>query len=273
MTVSALLDYDFMRRALVVGLLIALCCAVLGVPLVLRRFAMIGDGLSHTAFAAMSLALAVGWAPLSFALPVVTLASVALLYLSDRGHLKGDGAIAMIATSAMALGVTVASLSRGITADIYAYMFGSILAISPSELALSVGLSLLVLTVYALAFDRIFAVSFDEAFARAIGLKTGRYRLLLAVLTAVTVVLGLRLVGALLIGGLIIFPSAGAMHLSHTYRGVVLSAAALAVLAMLAGLVISFYADLPTGATVVLMDLVLYIICALFGLWRRRLKA
>ncbi|MFR4401882.1 MAG: metal ABC transporter permease, partial [Peptococcus niger] len=115
MTVSVLLDYDFMRRALVVGLLIALCCAVLGVPLVLRRFAMIGDGLSHTAFAAMSLALAVGWAPLSFALPVVTLASVALLYLSDRGHLKGDGAIAMIATSAMALGVTVASLSRGIT--------------------------------------------------------------------------------------------------------------------------------------------------------------
>ncbi|MFM9413363.1 metal ABC transporter permease [Peptococcus simiae] len=258
-----------MRRALLVGLLIALCCAVLGVPLVLRRFAMIGDGLSHTAFAAMSVALAVGWAPLAFALPVVTLASVTLLYLSDRGHLKGDGAIAMISTAAMAIGVAVASLSRGITADISSYLFGSILAISPEELTLTVLLSLTVLGVYLFSFNRIFAISFDEDFAKASGLGANFYRMLLAILTAITVVLGLRLVGALLIGGLIIFPSAGAMHLSHTYKGVVATAAGLAVAAMLGGLAASFYWDLPTGATVVIVNLCLYACCALVGRWRR----
>ncbi len=253
-------QYDFMRHAFVVGSLVALCAALLGVPLVLKRFAMIGDGLSHVAFGTMAVALAFGWAPLYVALPVVALASIGLLHLSDDAQVKGDAAIAMISTSAMAFGVSVVSLSKGMTADVTGYMFGSVLAITRDDLYISIVLALLVIGLYVLTFHSLFAITFDEPFAKVAGIRVGRYRLLLSLLTAVTVVLGLRLVGALLISGLVIFPSGTGMRLARTFRGVVAVAGFTAVLAMVLGLMLSYYQNLPAGATVVLLNLLFFLL-------------
>ncbi len=257
--ITEMLAYDFMRYAFIVGSLVALCAALLGVPLVLKRFAMIGDGLSHVAFGTMAIALAFGWTPLYVALPVVALASVGLLHLSDDSEVKGDAAIAMISTCAMAIGVSVISLSKGMNTDVYGYMFGSILAIDKHDLWLSVILAAIVIGLYIVSFHYLFAITFDEPFAHASGVPVRRYRLLLSLLTAVTIVLGLRLVGALLISGLVIFPASTGMRLAKTFRGVVLVAAATAIIAMTVGLTLSYLYNLPAGATVVLLNLALFL--------------
>lgn len=265
---TEMLTYDFMRNAFIVGTLVALCAALLGVPLVLKRFAMIGDGLSHVAFGTMAIALAFGWTPLYVALPVVALSSIGLLHLSDDSAVKGDAAIAMISTSAMAIGVSVISLSKGMNTDVYSYMFGSILAIDEKDLWLSVILAVVVIGLYMASFNYLFAITFDEPFAHASGIPVRRYRLLLSLLTAVTVVLGLRLVGALLISGLVIFPASSGMRLAKSFRAVVLVAAVTATVAMIGGLVLSYLYNLPAGATVVLLNLALFILSSIAAPFR-----
>jgi zinc transport system permease protein len=205
-TIQQMLSYPFLTRALIVGTLVALCAALLGVNLVLKRYSMIGDGLSHVGFGALAIAQAVGAAPLSVAIPVVILAAFLLLRLSERSKIKGDAAIALISTGSLAVGVMAISISTGMNVDVCNYMFGSILAMSKSDVTLSVILSLAVLVLYLLFYGQIFAVTFDEGFARATGVKAGLYNMLLALLTAVTVVVGMRLMGALLISSLVIFP-------------------------------------------------------------------
>lgn len=251
-------SYSFMQRALIVGVLVSLCAALLGVSLVLKRFSMIGDGLSHVGFGALAVASALGLTPLAVAVPVVVAAAVLLLRLSRNGRIKGDAAIAMISSASLALGVIVVSLTTGMNTEVSNYMFGSVLSLSHSDAVLSVILSAAVLALFVLLYPRIFAVTFDEAFSRATGTNTELYNTLIAILTAVTVVLGMRMMGALLISSLIIFPALSAMRLARSFKAVVISSAGISVACFLVGLIASYYLETPTGASIVAADLIVF---------------
>ena len=258
--------FPFMQRALAVGILIALTAALLGVCLVLKRFSMIGDGLSHVGFSALAIASVCGLAPLAIAIPVVVAAAFFLLRLSNgKDSIKSDAAIALVSTSALAIGVIVLSLTTGMTTDVNNYMFGSILSMSHSDAVVGVIACVALIILFVLFYNRIFAVTFDENFAGATGLRTGDYRALISVLTAVIIVIGLRLVGAMLISGLLIFPALSAMKTARSYKGVTVLAAVIGVICFITGLVLSFFAALPTGACIILVNLVCFIICSLFG--------
>ena len=266
--ITAMFSYTFLTRALVVGLLISLCAALLGVSLVLKRYAMIGDGLSHVGFGALALAAVMNWAPLVVAVPVVIIAAFFLLRISESRKLKGDSAIALISTSSLAIGVMAVSLTSGMNTDVNNYLFGSILAMSDADVILSVGLSVVVLILFLLCYSRIFAVTFDESFARATGIHTGAYNVLIAVLTAVTIVLGMRMMGALLISALIIFPALSAMRVCKSFKSVMILAACISVFCFLVGLFVSYLFNTPTGATVVIADLVVFLLCCVAGALR-----
>lgn len=253
-----MLSYPFILRALVVGTLVSLCSALLGVNLVLKRYSMIGDGLSHVAFSAMAVATVMNWAPLGVAIPVVILASYVLLRFSASGRMSGDSAIALLSTGALAVGIFIISMKSGVNTDINNYMFGSVLAISPSDVTLSVVLSLVVLALYVLFYNKIFAVTFDEPFAKATGIRTDFYNMLIAVLTAVTIVLGMRMIGALLISSLIIFPAMSSMRVFKSFRSVVLCSAVISVVCFLAGLMVSYEYSAPTGASVVILNIAVF---------------
>lgn len=258
-----MLSYHFMQRALIVGVLVSLCAALLGVSLVLKRYSMIGDGLSHVGFGALAIASALNLAPLAVAVPTVIVAAVLLLRLSRNSRVKGDAAIAIISSSALAIGVISVSLTTGMNTEVSSYMFGSILSLSRSDAVLSVLLSAAVLLLFVLFYPRIFAVTFDENFSRATGIRTGVYNTLLAVLTAVTVVLGMRMMGALLISSLIIFPALSAMRLCRSFKAVILSAAIISVLCFLAGVMASYFLETPTGASIVVANLLVFAILSL----------
>ena len=261
----SMFSYHFMQRALIVGILVSLCAALLGVSLVLKRYSMIGDGLSHVGFGALAVASAFHLAPLGVAVPVVVLAAVLLLRLRGNGRIKGDAAIALISSSALATGVIVVSVTSGMNTEVTSYLFGSILSLSRGDAILSVILSLAVLLLFVLFYPRLFAVTFDETFARATGTRAELYNTLLAVLTAVTVVLGMRMMGALLISSLIIFPALSAMRLCRSFRAVVLCAAVISVVCFVFGMTASYVFETPSGASVVAADLVAFAFCSLFG--------
>ena len=256
--------YPFILRAFVVGILVALCAALLGVPLVLKRYSMIGDGLSHVSFGALSIALACGWAPLPVSIPVVILAALGLLRMTERSRMGADAAIAVVSASALAIGVVVTSLTTGMTTgmttDVDSFMFGSILAMDRADVTLSVLLCAAVLVLYVLFYHRLFAITFDESFARATGVRVGLYNTVLSVLTALTIVLGMRMMGAMLISSLIIFPALTAMNLLRSFRGVVLCAAGLSVVCFCVGLTGSYLWSTPVGATVVLVNLAVFLL-------------
>ena len=253
-------SYQFMVRAAVVGLLVSLCAALLGVSLVLKRYSMIGDGLSHVGFGALAVASALGLAPMAVAIPVVIAAAVLLLRLSSRARLKGDALIAMISAGSLAVGVIVLSLSSGTTGDVNNYLFGSVLAMTGEDVWLSVALAAVVLILFVVYYRKIFAVTFDETFARATGEKAEAYNMLLACLTALTIVLGMRVMGAMLISSLIIFPALTAMRVCRSFRSVTISAAVISVVCFLLGLCASYLLDTPTGATVVVADILAFLI-------------
>ena len=262
---ARMLSYHFMQRALIVGVLVSLCAALLGVSLVLKRYSMIGDGLSHVGFGALAVASAFHLAPLAVAVPVVMLAAVLLLRMSQSSRIKGDALIALISSSALAIGVISVSLTTGMNTEVSSYMFGSVLSLSRSDAVLSVLLSLAVLLLFVLFYPRLFAVTFDETFARATGTRTEAYNTLLAVLTAVTVVLGMRMMGALLISSLIIFPALSAMRVCRSFRAVILCAACISVGCFLCGLVASFFLSTPTGASIVVANLFVFGAFSLLG--------
>ena len=271
-TLLEMLSYPFMVRAFVVGILVALCSALLGVSLVLKRYSMIGDGLSHVGFGAMAVAPAANAAPLAVAIPVVIVAAVLLLRISGSSRIKGDAAIALISTSSLAIGVMVISMTTGMNTDVYNYMFGSILAMSQEDVALSVTLAVVVLALYIFFYQKIFAITFDETFARATGVKAGLYNTLIAVLTAVTIVLGMRMMGALLISSLIIFPALTAMRACRTFRSVTIHAAVISVVCLAAGLLMSYLGGTPAGASVVMANIAALILYSLAGLIRGRMN-
>lgn len=256
---NLLFSQQFLFRALVVGILISLCASLLGISLVLKRFSMIGDGLSHVGFGAMAIALAAGVAPLYFALPIVIVSAFFLLRMSETGKIKGDAAIALISTGALAVGVMVTSMISGMNIDIYNYMFGSILTMSDGDVLISLILSAVVITLYVIFYDEIFAVTFDESFAKATGTKTSVYNMLIAALTAVTIVIGMRMMGALLISSLIIFPTVTSMRLCKSYRRVVAVSAVVSVFCFISGLIFSVGYEAPTGASVVCVNVFMFV--------------
>ena len=258
--IPQIFTYTFLQRALIVGILISVCSSLLGVSLVLKRFSMIGDGLSHVGFGSLAIATAFNWAPLAVSLPVVIIAAFLLLRLSEKGRIKGDAAIALISASALAIGVFVVSMTKGMNTDIDSYLFGSILALTKEDVLLSVALSAIVLVVFILFFNRIFAVTFDETYARATGIPVGLYNTVLALLTAVTIVVGMRMMGALLISSLIIFPALSSMWLCKRFTAVTVCAAAVAVLCFFFGLLVSYAYRTPTGASIVLANLCVFIL-------------
>ena len=270
-----MLSYPFIYHAFIVGILIALCAALLGVSLVLKRFSMIGDGLSHVGFGALAVAAAMNAAPLAVAIPVVILAAFLLLRLRESSRIKGDAAIAIISAGALAVGVTIVSISTGMTADIYNYMFGSINSLSSGDVILSVILSVTVLILYVIFYPKIFAVTFDEEFAKATGIRTGLYNLLIAFLTAIMIVLGMKLMGTLLISALIIFPPLTSMRLFKSFRSVVTGSAIISVVCFIIGISISYFyitpnnASLPTGACVVLANIAAFIIFYFINLFKK----
>ncbi len=256
--IAEMFSYDFIIRASVVGALVSLCAALLGVSLVLKRYSMIGDGLSHVGFGTLAVAAAFNLSPLNITIPVVVVSAFFLLKLSENSKIKGDSAIALISTGALAVGVTVTSVTKGMNTDINNYMFGSILAMDAEDVRLSVVLSVIVIGMFVVFYNRIFAVTFDETFAKATGVKTDMYNMLIAVLTAVTVVLGMRMMGALLISGLVIFPALTSMRVCKRFKSVIICSAVISVAGFFIGMISSYLLSLPTGASVVIVNILLF---------------
>ena len=256
-------SYPFMQRALIAGVLVSLCAALLGVSLVLKRYSMIGDGLSHVSFGALAIAVALDFTPLYFSIPVVILAAFFLLRMANHPRWNSDAAIAVMSASALAIGIIVISRTTGMTTDVDNYMFGSVLAMTKDDVALSVVLCAAVLVLFILFYHKLFAVTFDENFSRATGLNVDWYNTLLAILTALTIVLGMRMMGAMLISSLVIFPALTAMRLFRSFRAVVTCAACTSVVCFCAGLTISFIWSTPVGATVVAADLAVFLLACL----------
>ena len=268
-----LFSMQFILYALITGVLVSICAALLGVSLVLKRYSMIGDGLSHVAFGSLAVATALSLAPMKVAIPVVVLSAFLLLRLSERGKLKGDALTAMISTGALAVGYLAISLSTGMNIDVSNYLFGSILTLTKEDVWLSVLLAILVIPSYILLFNRIFSITFDSAFAKATGLRIELYDTVFAILTAVTVVLGMRFMGTLLISALIVFPPLTAMRVMKSFRGVVICSAVLPLVSFLSGLILSSVLSTPPGASVVCVSILLFFVFSIIDMLRRKTGA
>lgn len=271
-TFLQMFEYSFMLRAIIVGVLVALCSALLGVTLVLKRYSMIGDGLSHVGFGALCVALAMNVAPLAVSVPVVVIAAFLLLQISENSKIKGDAAIALISSTALAVGVIVTSMTTGINSDVNGYMFGSILAMSDADVVVSLILSVAVLVLYVVFYNKIFAVTFDESFARATGTKTKMYNTLISLLTAITIVIGMRIMGAMLISSLVIFPALTSMRVCRSFKKVVITSAIVSVLCFFTGLFLSFAYSMPAGASVVAVNAVVFLIFSAVGIIKRKVS-
>lgn len=270
-TISQYFSYSFVCYAFIAGVLAALCSSLLGVTLVLKRYSFIGDGLSHVAFGAMAVATVLSVSNnLIIVMPVTIISAVLLLKTGQNAKIKGDAALAMISVGSMALGyllLNIFSASANISGDVCSTLFGStsILTLTEGDILLCVSMSVVVILIFVLFYNKIFAVTFDESFATATGVKASRYNLLIAVTTAVVIVLAMNLVGALLTSALIIFPALSAMRLFNTFRQVILCAAIYAVLTSALGILISIMLSTPVGATIVVTDLVVFGLFSLIG--------
>ena len=260
MIIAEILSYSFLARALFVGLLISVSSSLLGVSLVLRRYSMIGDGLSHVGFGALGIASLLSLSPMAVTLPVVVVSAFLLLRLSQRRS-GGDSAIALLSSASLAIGVAAVSIG-GVNTDLNAFLFGSILSVSRSDAMISLVISIVTISTYLMFYHQIYATTFDPAFAKATGLKCERYNNLLALLTALVIVVGMRMLGSMLISSLLIFPSLSAMKVARTYFRVSVIAAAESVVAFLIGFIASYALSLPTGASIVIAHMLFYIVLA-----------
>ncbi|MCI5767062.1 MAG: metal ABC transporter permease [Clostridiales bacterium] len=275
-TLAGYFQFPFVRYALIAGVLIALCSSLLGVTLVLKRFSFIGDGLSHVAFGAMAIATVVNVSnDMLIVMPVTILSAILLLRKNGTKNVRGDAALAMISVGALAVGyliLNVFSKSANLSGDVCSTLFGStsILTLKASEVWLCVGMSILVLVVFTLFYNKIFAITFDENFASATGTPTGVYDLVVAVVTAVVIVLAMNLVGSLLTSALIVFPTLSAMRVFKSYKRVVICSAALSVLCAVFGILFSILASTPVGATIVAADILAFVFFSGIGILRRK---
>lgn len=269
-------SYPFVRYAVIAGILISLCAGLLGVVLVLKRYAMIGDGLSHVAFGAMAIAAVLGFAPMTVALPVTVAVAVLLLLAGEKQLIKGDSAIAMLSAGSLAVGYLLLNLfpssdTGSLSGDVCASLFGStsMMTLSGTDVWLCVGLSIAVIGFFVIFYHKIFAVTFDEGFATSSGIRVRGYNFLIAAISGVVIVLAMKLVGALLISSLIIFPALSAMRVFRSFRAVVLCSAVISVVGSLTGLLCALLLSTPTGASVAVVHIVIFLVFTLIGKLRR----
>ena len=269
-------SYPFVRYAFIAGVLISLCAGLLGVVLVLKRYSMIGDGLSHVAFGAMAIAAVLGFAPMTLALPVTVAVAVLLLLAGEKQLIKGDSAIAMLSAGSLAVGYLLLNLfpssdTGSLSGDVCASLFGStsMMTLQGSDVWLCVGLSVAVIAFFAVFYHKIFAVTFDEGFATSSGVRVRAYNFLIAAISGIVIVLAMKLVGALLISSLIIFPALSAMRLFRSFRSVILCSAVISVVGSLTGLLLALLLSTPTGASVAVVHIVIFAIFSILGKLRR----
>lgn len=269
--VTTYLSYPFVQYALIVGVLIALCSSLLGVTLVLKRFSFIGDGLSHVAFGALAIAAVLKLTNnMPLVLVITIICAVLLLRTGQNTKIKGDASIAMISVGALALGYLLMHVfepSNNLSGDVCSTLFGStsILTLSQLDVWLCIILSIIVVAVFILFYNKIFAVTFDENFARATGTRAGLYNLLIAVVIAVIIVLAMNLVGSLLISALVIFPALSAMRIFKSFKSVTICSAVLSVVCSLAGILISVACETPVGSTIVAVDIIVFFVFMILG--------
>ena len=269
-------SYGFVRYAFIAGILISLCAGLLGVVLVLKRYAMIGDGLSHVAFGAMAVAAVLGFAPMTVALPVTVAVAILLLLAGEKRLIKGDSAIAMLSAGSLAVGYLLLNLfpssdTGSLSGDVCASLFGStsMMTLSGADVWLCVGLSAAVISFFVIFYHKIFAVTFDEGFATSSGVRVRSYNFLIAAVSGVVIVLAMKLVGALLISSLIIFPALSAMRLFRSFRSVVICSAVISVVGSLTGLLVALLLSTPTGASVAVVHIVIFSVFSILGKLRR----
>lgn len=265
-TVCEMMSHAFIQRAVLVGILISLCAAILGVSLVLKRYSMIGDGLSHVGFGIVSISAAFGLSsPLYIAIPGVVISAIILLKIGNNSKIKSDSAIALISSSALAIGVAITSVTTGLNTDLCNFMFGSILAMNRNDVILSVLVSILISVLFIIYYRKVFLITFDEEFAKASGLNVKRYTNLIAILTAIVIVVGMRMMGTMLISSIIIFPALTSMRIFKTFKSVVISSSIISIVSFLIGIYLSYVYNISTGATIVIVNLVAFIIFSLIN--------
>ena len=272
------LDFTFVQRALIAGILISLCAALLGVSLVLKRYSMIGDGLSHVGFGATAIAAVLNLADASLyvSIPIVVLSAFFLLRINENAKIKGVAAIGIISSGALAVGTVIISFTNGMNTDVCNYLFGSPLTMTKTDVYLSIVLSVIVLVLYVIFYNKIFAVTFDESFMKATGLRSNLYNTVIAVLTAGTIVLGMKVMGSLLISALIIFPAVSSMRVCKSFLSVTISSAIIAVICFIIGLTVScVYVSpagytLPTGATIVIINIAVFCVMCLIKIFKQK---
>ncbi len=263
-------SYPFMVRAIIVGLLISICSALLGVILVLKRYSMIGDGLSHVGFGALAIATVLNKEPLLISIPIVVLVSFFLLKINENRKIKGDSAIALISTSSLAIGVMVLSMSNGMNTDVSNYLFGSILGLTKQDVILTSILAIVVVLVFILFYNKIFAITFDEIFSKATGINANLYNMIIALLTSLVIVLGMKTMGSLLISSLMIFPTLTSMRIFKSFKQVIINSLVISIICFLIGIFISYLYDMPTGASIAVVNIIAFIIYYIIGLILKR---
>ncbi len=265
-TISEMMSLLFVRRAMLVGTMVSLCAALLGVSLVLKRYSNIGDGLSHVGFGVTTVAVGLGvTSPLPISIPIVMIVAIILLRIGNNSKIKSDSAIALISSTALSIGVAITSLTTGMNTDVCNFMFGSILSMSKADVILSLSVSAIVLVLFIIYYRKLFAITFDEEFAKAIGLKAERYTNIVAILTAVTIVIGMRMMGTLLISSIIIFPALTSMRIFKSFKNVIISSAIVSVVCFWLGLLLSYVYNISTGAVIVLVNLVIFMLFTLLN--------
>lgn len=250
--------YDFIIRALVVGTFIALSCSFLGIFLVLKKLSLIGDGLAHVSFGTVAISLALGASPLFFTIPLVIIASLLILRLKEKAKIDGDAAIGLVSAAAVATGVFIASTGQGFNVDLFSYLFGNILVVDNNDLYISIVLSVTVIAAIVLFYHDIFAVTFDEDFAGIAGIKSRAINNLVVILTAVTIAVGIRIVGAMLISSMIIFPVVTALQFDRGFKQTIIIAASVSVFCVFTGILFSFIINAPSGAAIVIMNAIMF---------------
>ena len=261
-----ILSRTYIRYAFIVGVMMSLSGALLGVSLVLKKHSMIGDGLSHVGFGTVAVACAIGIAPLAFAIPLVILSSFLILFLSNKSKIFGDSAIALFSTIALAVGYAAIEIGEGVNFNVSSYLYGSLLGVSLTEVVLSVIVAVIVITTYILLYPRIFSITFDETFSKSSGMHTNIINVVLSILISLTIVIGMKVMGALLITALIIFPTLSSRQIFKSFKNVLFFACLISVLSFSIGIITSCIIDrLPIGSSIVFVNFIVFIICFIIG--------
>ncbi len=259
-------SYPFMIKAIIAGLLISICSSILGVILVLKRYSMIGDGLSHVGFGALAIATALNKEPLTISIPIVVIVSFFLLKINENRKIKGDSAIALISTSSLAIGVMVISMTTGMNTDVSNYLFGSILGLTNKDVVLITILTIIVLLFFIFFYNKIFAITFDEIFSKATGINANLYNMIIAFLTSLVIVLGMKTMGSLLISSLMIFPTLTSMRVFKSFKQVMINSLIISIICFLIGIFISYIYNMPTGASIAVINICAFLIYYIIGL-------